>query len=568
MNNEYLELVKKAQEKRIKLTNDNIKLVKNLYSDIAKDLTKKIEKSSEKSLTERWLRDYRKQLNREIKELNKILERNLSESMLKSASLASNIQQDFFNEVSDKYKISFKDAFTNMFSKIPQNAANELISGNFYKDGLGLSERLWMYKGKANAQFDYIIEKGLLEKKNVYDLAKDLETFINPSKKQEWDFKKVYPSIGNKKIEYNSFRLAVTSVSHAYQLSMQRSCKANPFCDGIQWHTSNSHRGPCSLCLSREGKIYKSDELPLDHPLGVCYFIPIVEKSMDYIGKELNEWINGKENSKLDNWIVNNYKEEKIKVDDNSKILLKDNNKIDKEKSNFKDFVKSIFKKSNDISQKLYLSDIPKKDFDNISNIVNNAPIRLQEVFLQYSDTIMFLDINYSKTARYVPKENGIYINLKNDRENVHRKGAYTTLFHEIGHLIDKNMGRPSTNMELSESFKNAIIDDVNRFITDTKFNNNIEDLPKLINLINHELSEDERFHSISDIFGAVTQNVIVGRYRHDKDYWKRNGALERETFAHFFEATMRNDKYKLEIIQNTMHNAYNIFLDILMGRE
>lgn len=368
MNNEYLELVKNAQEKRIKLTNDNIKLVKNLYSDIARDLTKKIEKSSEKSLTERWLKDYRKQFNKEIKELNKILEGNLSESMLKSASLASNIQQDFFNEVSDKYKISFKDAFANMFSRIPQNAANELISGSFYKDGLGLSERLWMYKGKTNTQFDYIIEKGLLEKKNVYDLAKDLEIFINPNKRQEWDFQKIYPGIGSKKIEYNSFRLAVTSISHAYQLSMQRSCKNNPFVDGIQWHTSNSHRGPCSLCLSREGKIYKSDELPLDHPLGVCYFIPIVEKSMNDIGKELNKWVNGEENSKLDNWI------NKSNVD-----ILNNNDK--NEKKNWHDFNinKCNFKNKNEIKKYLIdkhdlsLSDSRKYpiDKDILSDCVN-----------------------------------------------------------------------------------------------------------------------------------------------------------------------------------------------------
>ena len=125
-----------------------------------------------------------------------------------------------------------------MFSKIPQQALEELVNGQFYKDGRGLSERIWLNEIKANADFDYIIQKGLAEKKNVYELARDLSDYVNPDVKKDWNFKNIYPSVGNKKIEYNSFRLAVTSISHAYQLSMQRSCKANPFVEGIEWHHS------------------------------------------------------------------------------------------------------------------------------------------------------------------------------------------------------------------------------------------------------------------------------------------------------------------------------------------
>lgn len=305
MNSEYLDLVKKAQEKKIVLVKKQKKYIKDLYGDVASELDKKVKKSSENSLTERWLKDYRKQFKKQIKVLNNELKQNIEESMLKGANYANNVQIDFFNSLSDSYKLSFKDMFSNMFSKIPQNAVNELISGGFYKDGIGLSKRLWNHEGKVNAQFDYIIQKGLLEKKSSYELAKDLEVYINPNKKQDWDFNKIYPNVGNKKIEYNSFRLAVTSISHAYQLSMQRSCKINPFVEGIKWHTSNSHRGPCALCLSREGKIYAVNDLPMDHPLGVCCFVPIVPKSMDEVGEELNEWINGGNNPALDKLIEN-----------------------------------------------------------------------------------------------------------------------------------------------------------------------------------------------------------------------------------------------------------------------
>ncbi|NOH14862.1 hypothetical protein [Clostridium cochlearium] len=300
--NEYLELVDKAQKQRIMLTKKQIKNIRDLYRDVAKDLGKRAKRANKDSLSERWLLDYQKQFKKDIKELNKILKIDIEDSMLESAKYATNIQTDFFNLMDIKYKLNSKETFSNMFSKIPQEALQELISGDFYKDGKGLSERLWFHEKEANANFDYIIQKGLVEKKSTYELAKDLSDYVNPEVKKDWDFKNIYPGVGNKKIEYNSFRLAVTSISHSYQLSMQRSCKANPFVEGIEWHTSNSHRGACTLCQSREGKVYKIDELPLDHPNGVCYFTPVITKSMEDIGSELHDWLYGGSNSKLDDW--------------------------------------------------------------------------------------------------------------------------------------------------------------------------------------------------------------------------------------------------------------------------
>lgn len=302
MNSEYLKLVEKAQKKRIKLTNSQTEEIKNLYKDIAKDLQERIKKSNKRSLTERWLCDYKKQFRKDIKKLNKVLKKNIKESMLKSANIASFIQIDFFNMLDKKFNIKVMDMFSGLFTRIPQEVLFEIISGDFYKDGKGLSTRIWNNEIRANKSIDYIIKQGLLEKKDVYSISKDLEKFINPNIKTDWDFKKIYPGVGNKKIEYNSFRLAVTSISHAYQLSMQRSCEANIFVDGIQWNISNSHRGTCSLCAARDKKIYKTNELPLDHPLGVCYFTPVIQKSLDDIGTELHDWVHGKNNKKLDNW--------------------------------------------------------------------------------------------------------------------------------------------------------------------------------------------------------------------------------------------------------------------------
>lgn len=303
--NEYLKLVEEAQKKRIDLTRKQTYRIRKLYRDIARDLEKRIKQAHKNSLTERWLKDYQKQFENNIKELNKILKNDIEDSMLKSAEYATGVQEDFFDLLDMKNGLKIKQSFSNMFSRIPKEALQELINGDFYKDGKGLSKRLWFNEKKANAEFDYIIQKGLAEKKSIYGLANDLAKYVNPDVKKDWDFKKIYPNVGNKKIEYNSFRLAVTSISHAYQLSMKRSCKANPFVEKIEWHTSNSHRETCSLCLSRNGKKYTPDELPMDHPNGVCYFIPVIDKSLEDIGSELHDWVHGGSNPKLDNWYNN-----------------------------------------------------------------------------------------------------------------------------------------------------------------------------------------------------------------------------------------------------------------------
>ncbi|PRR77682.1 hypothetical protein CLLI_22460 [Clostridium liquoris] len=370
--NKYLELVDKAQKQRIRLTNQQIKNIRDLYKDVAKDLGRRAKGANKGSLNERWLTDYQKQFKLDIKELNKILRRGIESSMLKGAEYATGIQMNFFNLLDVKYKLNSKETFSNMFSKIPQQALEELVNGQFYKDGRGLSERIWLNEIKANADFDYIIQKGLAEKKNVYDLARDLSDYVNPDVKKDWNFKNIYPSVGNKKIEYNSFRLAVTSISHAYQLSMQRSCKANPFVEGIEWHTSNSHRGPCSLCSGREGKVYKPDELPLDHPNGVCYFTPVITKSMEDIGSELHDWLYGGSNSKLDDW----YKEY---VENSSETIAGE---------------KKTQNKSSD-----------KKQFENYKKVLGKEMPKSFDKFqeLKYNNVNEWisLKINYRDTKRY-----------------------------------------------------------------------------------------------------------------------------------------------------------------------
>ncbi len=298
--NEYLLLVEEARKRQIKLNNKQIKRIRNLYREVAKNLEVKANKAKKGSLTERWIKDYKKAVEQEIRRINGVLFTQISDSILESANIPIGIQLNFFSLIDNKYKGNIDKSFASMFSNVPNKVLYEITNGDIYKDGRGLSKRLWWNEKKVNGDIDYIIQKGIAEKKSAFELAEDLQTYLNPDTKKDFEFKSRY---GNKRVEYNSFRLAITSISHAYQLSMKRSCKMNPFVTGIQWHISNStHRKTCELCKSRDGKIYPADELPLDHPMGMCHFTPVILDSMEDIGTRLNKWGKGGNDKKLDEW--------------------------------------------------------------------------------------------------------------------------------------------------------------------------------------------------------------------------------------------------------------------------
>ena len=233
------------------------------------------------------------------------------------------------------------------------------------------------------------------------------------------------------------------------------------------------------------------------------------------------------------------------------------------DKADIKGFIKGIFNKQ-DPPKVISFKELPKEDYNSLMKIVNNAPDKVREIFLNSIEEIKFSNINYKDTAHYNVKEKAIKINLSKDRLDLKGKGAYTTVFHEIGHLIDRKLGKVSTHSRLSLGFKSAIIKDVNNFVS------NIKDLYKLKSddevreFINENLLINNKTHSISDIFGGVTGNKIRGAFGHKNEYWQRKGSLERETFAHLFEATIRDDKYKLKLIKEILPESYSEFLKML----
>jgi hypothetical protein len=536
--NEYLKLVDEAQKKRLKLTNDQIYQIKNMYNDISRDLIARARAEPKGSMTERWLRDFRRQFRTDISKLNDILEKNITGSMEQSAGYAAAIQSEMFDLISSKIDIS--NSFSNMFTKVPTEVVAELVNGDFYKDGKGLSKRIWHNENKANGEFDYILEKGLAEKRSIADIAADLAKYVNPNVKNDWDFKKIYPGVGNKKIEYNSLRLAVTSISHAYQLSLQRSCKANPFVEGIQWHTGNSHRNMCELCKNRNGVVYDADKLPLDHPMGVCYFTPVIEKSLDDIGTELRNWVNGGSNAKLNQYFPD------VAIDKPQPTPLDPKKEPKKEEPISFTKMQEVFK-----AKRL------GKIWPGIESKINGSPEFMQKWYNKFQDKLQFDKTSDPKYAYYSPSTKGLTMHVKRDAAETNSRGANSIFFHEFGHLLDDAArklakvnekwvlgDKPSEDPRFISAIKEDYQDRLNMPLFKDKPQPFVEG--KLTDLLR---AEGDHSSGVQDMYSGLTLNRVRPGWGHDTKYWLRDNTeleIASEAFAHMSSGFTNPERLKI----------------------
>lgn len=184
------------------------------------------------------------------------------------------------------------------FSKVPSDVVKSILTGQVYDGRWSLSRSIWNSTSKAKKDINTIIAEGIAQNKSTYDIAKDLEKYVNPSAKKDWAWSKVYPGT-NKVVDYNAQRLARTMVSHAYQQAFVRTTKPNPFVTKYRWLASNSNR-VCELCNSRDGVLFEKDDLPMDHPNGMCTFTAVIDQPMTDIADRIADWALGKPDPELD----------------------------------------------------------------------------------------------------------------------------------------------------------------------------------------------------------------------------------------------------------------------------
>lgn len=286
-----------ASRTRVSITNAQAKSIKGMYSDLADEIAEeaaRLEKRTNISsiLRKQYLENLGNQVKRELDDINSY----------QNSTIRANMQAVANAIVKDNVLLLNKLGInaTAAYSYVPSEVVKEVASGKLYEGRWSLSSAIWGNTAHTKDDINTIIAKGIAGQKSTYEIAKDLEKYVNPAKRLDWAWSKVYPGT-SKVVDYNAQRLARTMVSHAFQDAFVRTTKDNPFITSYRWLASGGDR-MCEVCAERDGKLFDKDELPLDHPNGMCTFEAVIPDSFSKIGDRLADWVNGKADQDLDTY--------------------------------------------------------------------------------------------------------------------------------------------------------------------------------------------------------------------------------------------------------------------------
>lgn len=273
-----------GEQARLRITKQQRRQIKSMYNKLDKEAKKNLKSletqtSATAYLQRMRLTDFVASLQNASTAMNKDLESIIKGNMIiVSKAVVSDV-----GTLLNKAKVSIKGAY----AYVPTDIVTRISTGKVYESGWSLSSAIWSNNKKIHEDIQRIVAQGTAANKSAFDIAKDLERYVNPNARKDWKWNKVYPG-SNKVIDYNAQRLARTLVSHSYQQSVIEIAKTNPYTQGVKWISSGSER-TCDLCEERDGKIYPVDDVPLDHPNGMCTYTVVLTKDLQTIANELAE---------------------------------------------------------------------------------------------------------------------------------------------------------------------------------------------------------------------------------------------------------------------------------------
>jgi len=219
--------------------------------------------------------------------------------------------------------------------------------------------------------------------------------------------------------------------------------------------------------------------------------------------------------------------------------------------------VTKLIERMND-HEPISILDLGSRYGEEIKAVVENAPSRIKEFIIKHKDEITV--INESAKLGNRESVSGIRVNLKKD--SVNERGKWCGIFHETGHRVDRILGYPSETLGFERTLR-------------ADFRMLVKEYQKVYNIsreaayqkIGMAITEPE-YHSVSDLFSALSDGRCKGHYTHRKNYWDKAGNLGKEAFAHFFEAAIRRDSAKTEYLKQSFPEAYKMFEAMLEGMK
>lgn len=199
---------------------------------------------------------------------------------------------------------------------------------------------------------------------------------------------------------------------------------------------------------------------------------------------------------------------------------------------------------------------IPSWYSDKIDDRHTNSEYKTRELFDYIKHfTGISVRIKNIEQEYFDPKDNTLYLNLKQDKEFGEKTG--TGFYHEFGHAADGVLGG-NKYLSNDEQFLAVLKADYKDIL---KQHSTPEAAEQFLKDLDQPVS-----YSVSDLVEGLSKGEIRGGYGHlegDPKYWDDKYAVCNEAFAHFFEASM-GDKERLDKLKESFPNSYNYYLKMI----
>lgn len=434
LNNKPKELTKKQQQQIIQVYKkaymDTINRgIKNAYGD----------SKAVKNLTAAYSQQIYDELLKVVMKYNSQAAKDLSDINKQMMQL---LMGDGYQQI--------KDQVDKLVDIVNADTVEQLIRGKVYEDRKGLDKRLWSCTNTSGEKIEDAVASCMAEGMSAADMAENLKEFAMGGH-HTWSRNKIREKLGSgyarkysSGLDYESLRLARTTITHQSQIETINTRKVNPYMGGVKWHSNHEAGRTCDLCNERDGHIFIVDkeDIPLDHPNGACWLEPVwmingKEATPEEIAKDMRAWANGEKNSGAMNKIpeykgLGGTKQPAKSIKKTIKKAVKQRGIYTEEERAAKyTELHETLKKQISKTNKKYTT-------EGILEALKQAPLDVQDMYLSIGE---FQRTNSTGGAFYSLEDKKIHMSLKDERNLRIRyfgeKHRYDVLFHEWGHLID-----------------------------------------------------------------------------------------------------------------------------------
>lgn len=551
-----------AEATREKLTKEQETQIRKLYESAAKKVAEEAKRAPRvpsDSLRASYLNKLKLQLNNQMLNVGKSLE-----EMIKNNT---KIEAEAVVQCSLNFLKTLGMPIEGAFSHVPDDIVKSLLSGQLYDGDWSLSKSIWGGTRKTQRDINTIISEGVAMNKSAYDIAKDLEQYVDPTARKDWEWSKVYPGT-NRVVDYNAQRLARTMVSHAYQQSFIKTTQSNPFVEAYRWLVSNSHR-TCEICIDRSQNdhyglgdgVFPKDQLPLDHPNGMCTYEAVITSNMTQIADRLADWAEGKSDPALDAYAKTLY---------GSDAAV---NKAKKETKPNPDAWLGGLSKGDWINKNLSRLRIStsksygKAAWDEFKNKLMSMNENQLKLLSMGNNSLKNISAAANGEGCYNKSLKTIFIDLLSDMDNKNKSGAYSVFFHEYGHLLDSRLykGVGSGSVSGTKAFGSSFYKSLQQEYAKLAPNGHLS--PR----IKQELLREGKSAGVQDIIDGLSLGKDRVYWGHGASYWERRSGANQwkevtsESFANMSSAYMNPEIEK--VVVKYFPKSYEMFVKEVESR-